>query len=313
MNMMNKCAKFHKDSPSGKKVKFNLARAIELSETAVFVYKQLGLLEPWFVITHTTQEDTVFISDGTVTVVNVQFCDQTFRGTPSSSVKARKECLFWLSLTMRESLSFLAFTDDEGVPRNVWSQNWTLTTVTVPSLIKTVSSCVVQIVCVITNQGSSNPNCLNFLKDAYKVYQGVLPTYCFCVQFCIETLCKRATSVAHLTNFSFEFFYEIFTEDASLRLLYHGAKKVKNDQKPKSRGESCLKSLNFGVCFAFDTFALWSWLARDCIEHSFRGQCSNSLLLFVYRCYSVYTLCGRWWTFLGLLSSMVFLSWSRWA
>ena len=38
MNMMNKCAKFHKDSPSGKKVKFNLARAIELSETAVFVY-----------------------------------------------------------------------------------------------------------------------------------------------------------------------------------------------------------------------------------------------------------------------------------
>ena len=38
-------------------------------------------------------------------------------------------------------------------------------------------SCVVQIVCVIMNQGSSNPNCLNFLKDAYKVYQGVPPTY----------------------------------------------------------------------------------------------------------------------------------------
>ena len=38
MNMMNKCAKFHKDSPSGKKVKFNLGREIELSETAVFVY-----------------------------------------------------------------------------------------------------------------------------------------------------------------------------------------------------------------------------------------------------------------------------------
>ena len=34
--MMNKCAKFHKDSPSGKKVKFNLA--IELSEMADFVY-----------------------------------------------------------------------------------------------------------------------------------------------------------------------------------------------------------------------------------------------------------------------------------
>ena len=38
MNMMNKCAKFHGDSPSDKKVKLNLPSAIELSETAVFVY-----------------------------------------------------------------------------------------------------------------------------------------------------------------------------------------------------------------------------------------------------------------------------------
>ena len=38
MSMMNKCAKFHKDSPSDKKVKFNLPSAIELSEMAVFVY-----------------------------------------------------------------------------------------------------------------------------------------------------------------------------------------------------------------------------------------------------------------------------------
>ena len=30
-------------------------------------------------------------------------------------------------------------------------------------------------------------------------------------------------------------FYKIFIEDASLLLLYHGAKKVKNDQKLKSR------------------------------------------------------------------------------
>ena len=49
----------------------------------------------------------------------------------------------------------------------------------------------------------------------------------FCVQLCIETLCKRATSVAHLNNFSFEFFYKLFTEDASLPLLYHGAKSQK--------------------------------------------------------------------------------------
>ena len=36
--MMNKCAKFDKDSLSGKKVKFNLSSAIELSKTADFVY-----------------------------------------------------------------------------------------------------------------------------------------------------------------------------------------------------------------------------------------------------------------------------------
>ena len=35
---MNKCAKFHKDSPSDKKVKFNLPSAIELSATADIVY-----------------------------------------------------------------------------------------------------------------------------------------------------------------------------------------------------------------------------------------------------------------------------------
>ena len=38
MNIMNACAKFHKDSLRGKKVKFNLPSAIELSETADFVY-----------------------------------------------------------------------------------------------------------------------------------------------------------------------------------------------------------------------------------------------------------------------------------
>ena len=49
----------------------------------------------------------------------------------------------------------------------------------------------------------------------------------FYAQFCIETLCKRATSAAHLTNFSFEFLYEIFTDDASLFYLNNGAKKSK--------------------------------------------------------------------------------------
>ena len=51
------------------------------------------------------------------------------------------------------------------------------------------------------------------------------------------TLCKRATSVAHLTNFSFEFFfYEIFTEDASLSLRYRSAKKSKMTKNSNQGG-----------------------------------------------------------------------------
>ena len=49
----------------------------------------------------------------------------------------------------------------------------------------------------------------------------------FVYNFVYKTLCKRPTLVPHLTNFSFEFFYKNFTEDASLLCLYHGAKKSK--------------------------------------------------------------------------------------
>ena len=42
--------------------------------------------------------------------------------------------------------------------------------------------------------------------------------------------------MAHLTNFSFAFFYEIFTEDASLPILYHGAKKSKMTKNPNQGG-----------------------------------------------------------------------------
>ena len=38
MNVMNMCAKFHKDSLSGKEVNFNLPSTIKLSETADFVH-----------------------------------------------------------------------------------------------------------------------------------------------------------------------------------------------------------------------------------------------------------------------------------
>ena len=42
--------------------------------------------------------------------------------------------------------------------------------------------------------------------------------------------------MAHLTNFSFEFLYEIFIEDASLRLLNHGAKKSKMTKNSNQGG-----------------------------------------------------------------------------
>ena len=46
--------------------------------------------------------------------------------------------------------------------------------------------------------------------------------------------------MAHLTNFSFEFVYEIFTEDASLLILYHGAKKSKMTKNSNQGGGGVL-------------------------------------------------------------------------
>ena len=55
----------------------------------------------------------------------------------------------------------------------------------------------------------------------------LLETIGFGAQLGRDTLYKRATSVVHLTNFSFELFYAVFAEDASLLFLYHVAKKSK--------------------------------------------------------------------------------------
>ena len=64
----------------------------------------------------------------------------------------------------------------------------------------------------------------------------------FVYNFVQKTLCKRAISVAHLTNFSFEFFYAIFSEDASLPLLYDAAKKSKMTKNSNQGEGSCVKS-----------------------------------------------------------------------
>ena len=57
--------------------------------------------------------------------------------------------------------------------------------------------------------------------------------------------------MAHLTNFSFEFFHEIFTEDASLLLLYHGAKKSKMTKNSNQGGGPALRDSIFGVTHGF--------------------------------------------------------------
>ena len=53
-----------------------------------------------------------------------------------------------------------------------------------------------------------------------------------------------------MTNFPFEFFYKIFTEDASLLFLYHGAKKSKMT-KNSNQGGSCLKVARFALAVPF--------------------------------------------------------------
>ena len=51
--------------------------------------------------------------------------------------------------------------------------------------------------------------------------------------------------MALLTNFSFEFSYKIFTEDASLPLLYHGAKKSKMTKNSNQGGGGPALTVSF--------------------------------------------------------------------
>ena len=63
----------------------------------------------------------------------------------------------------------------------------------------------------------------------------------FCVQLCVETLCKRATSVAIWPTFPWNFFYAIFTRDDSL-LFYTMLQKSKKWAKTEIKG-SCLNPI----------------------------------------------------------------------
>ena len=50
--------------------------------------------------------------------------------------------------------------------------------------------------------------------------------------------------MAHLTNFSFELFYAIFTHDAPLLFLYHG---VKTSKMTKNSNQGCPAWLQLGL------------------------------------------------------------------
>ena len=69
-----------------------------------------------------------------------------------------------------------------------------------------------------------------------------------------RTLHKQATSVGHLTNFSFGFLYEIFTEDSSLLFVYDGAKKSK---MTKNSNQGVRQDLWFEFLVNFEFFAPW--------------------------------------------------------
>ena len=58
----------------------------------------------------------------------------------------------------------------------------------------------------------------------------------FCAHICIETLCKRATSVAHLTNFSFEFFMK-FSKKMPLYFFYTFVQKSQKWPKTQIKGD----------------------------------------------------------------------------
>ena len=71
--------------------------------------------------------------------------------------------------------------------------------------------------------------------------------------------------MAHLTKFSFEFFCQMFTEDASQPFLYHGAKKSKMT-KNSNQGGSCLKRPPNGArkMVVIDTYRFFEALLNSC-------------------------------------------------
>ena len=92
----------------------------------------------------------------------------------------------------------------------------------------------------------------------------------FCVQLSIKTLWKRATSVAHLTNFSFEFFMKL-SQKMLLNVFYTMVQKSQKWPKTQIKGGPALRLL-----WGFSTSALFLaklWLYWLCSHETW---CHNS-------------------------------------
>ena len=91
--------------------------------------------------------------------------------------------------------------------------------------------------------------------------------------------------MAHLTNFSFEFFYEIFTEDASLLLLYEGAKRSKVT-KNSNQGGPAKYRISRGMLFDMTTWYVVTF-SRHLFKLTFLAYISLHLIraVFVDHCW----------------------------
>ena len=128
--------------------------------------------------------------------------------------------------------------------------------------------------------------------------------------------------MANLTNLSFENFYESFTEDASV-LFLSWCKKVKNDQKLKSRG-SCLKIGHEPIPLHFSDFPMFCFCRffKLPIFRSFRTFRITSGLFWFCNCFSNFSgffLCiitrsssffDVFWWFYDSLGFMIFYGFS---
>ena len=101
----------------------------------------------------------------------------------------------------------------------------------------------------------------------------------FCVELCIETLYKRATSVAHLTNFLFEFLWN-FRRRCLFTSPIPCCKKVKNDKSTDGGGGgggSCLT-----LFFMNTSTKRPIYWPQNGVEKQFKGSSSRKSV-FVYQ------------------------------